>query len=88
MSVSEILLALIAASVISLIGFAAAAREGREHDRKTMAMLRDHVLKARDVLVGLEARGASVDPADPDLDVYRPGDSDWLASADSLPPDG
>ena len=71
---------LLLSAVWMLIG----EKEGREYDRKMSSMLRVHLLRARDVLVGMEARGASIDP---DLDVFRPSESEWLASADQFPPD-
>ena len=46
-------------------------------------MLRDHLVKARDVLVGMEARGTKIE--DPDLDVFRPSKSEWLGAADPRP---
>lgn len=77
-------LPLLTATVLVTARMLVAEREARHYDRKIMSMLRDHLLKARDVLVGMEARGVSPDPG---LDVFRPSESDWLASADSLPPD-
>lgn len=66
--------------------------EGRRYDRKVMSLLRDHLLKARDVLVGMEARGSSIDPH---LAVFRAGrcaisGAESLTAADGTlgPPEG
>ena len=45
-----------------------------------MSMPRDHLVKARDVLIGMEARGANID--DSALDVFHPSKSEWLGAAD------
>lgn len=88
MSAAEIIivvtLPLLTGTVLVTARMLVAEREARYFDRKVMSMLRDHLLKARDTLVRMEERGASVDP---DLDVFRPSKPDWLASADPFPPD-
>ena len=87
MSVVEIIISvtlpvmttLLLTAVWMLIG----EKEGRRYDRDLMSMLRDHLVKARDVLVGMEARGTKIE--DPDLDVFRPSKSEWLGAADPRP---
>lgn len=63
-------------------------KEGRRYDRELRSMLRDHLLRARDALVGMESRGTNIDH--PDLNLFRPSEqSDWLASEDEptdIPP--
>ncbi|MCY3560869.1 MAG: hypothetical protein OXH20_06820 [bacterium] len=60
-------------------------KEGRRYDRALMSMLREHLVKARDVLVGMEARGSNIEA--PDLDVFRPSESEWLGAAGPRPSD-